>query len=149
MKDRRRYLISIEDKETRAHIMLIAKKMIQMLCEKQRTDALLIVQNLKYANGTMLNQIFTEQQINTLAKGNSISITEAHRWFMCSMRTLNKHIGKFVILAAFPSKQDLVKIERAIQFDSIVVVPNTKEDVDDWVSLYSPEIVSLNSGSKV
>lgn len=68
----------------------VAVKALELLCEKHNSNGLVCVPALKHAEGTVLNRVWSEKHIKSLASGKILKINERHGVSMCSPFTLKK-----------------------------------------------------------
>lgn len=122
----------------------VAVKALELLCERHNSNGLVCVPALKHAEGTVLNRVWSEKYIKSLASGNALKINEHFRVSMCSPFTLKNHHTAPVILALFASKDMIEKVEKVEACKALLVVPWIPEDSASWVKSYAPTVLSLS-----
>lgn len=121
----------------------VAVKALELLCDKHNSNGLVCVPALKHAEGTVLNRVWSEKHIKSLASGKVLKINERHGVSMCSPFTLKNHHSAPIILALFASKDMVEKVEKSWGCKALVVVPWIPEDTESWVKSYAPTVLSL------
>jgi hypothetical protein len=112
------------------------------LCETHKCNALLLVQALKEARSTALNQIFSEAQLKLLEKGHSLNFSSGQSLKMCSPLTLKNHRVDGVIFAVFASESMIEKAEAQPQSKGLIVVTWNNVDANKWQAATSPKVVA-------
>jgi hypothetical protein len=121
----------------------VAVKALELLCEKHNSNGLVCVPALKHAEGTVLNRVWSEKHIKSLASGKVLNINEHHGVSMCSPFTLKSHHSAPIILALFASKDMVEKVENSSGCKALVVLPWIPEDTESWAKSYAPTVLSL------
>ena len=123
----------------------IGVKALELLCEKHNCDGLICMPVLKGAESTVLNQVWSEKHIKSLASGKVLKISEKHSLSMCSPFTLKNHNAAPLILALFASKDIIDKIEKSLGCKALIVIPWIQEDTELWIKTYAPTVLSLTN----
>ena len=63
----------------------IGVEALKVLCEKHKSDGLVLVPALKHAPDTVLNQVWHERQVKLLANGKALKFSASQNVSMCSI----------------------------------------------------------------
>lgn len=116
---------------------------LKVLCEKHKTNSIVLVPALKHAADTVLNQVLSERHVQELARGKTLKLSEQHGVSMCSQATLKNHTSAPVVLALFASAGMIERAEKAWGCKALIVVPWIAADSEQWVTSYAPMILSI------
>lgn len=136
-----RYLVPAFGPEAKA--LAVALAAVAVLCEKHKSDAVIVVPALKDVDTTVLTQVIPEAQLKQLASGNSLGIAGHYKLSMSSKATYRQQRQPKVVFAPFASKELIEMIEGSRDCAALVVVPWNSEDAKAWDTLEGVTILKV------
>ena len=111
------------------------------LCDSNSANGLILIPVKKGFKTTMLDQVFTKEQLSILDKNGVLKTPKGNNIELCSMNTYKNHNRNSVVLALWASKHIIEMVENEIYCNTIVVVPWVEEDTVLWIKNTNPTII--------
>ena len=135
-----RYLIPANGPETEPikTALVLASKLGQNI--RGQVEVVLVTPS-KNIFGTTLESVVGQDVIKVLEKGNSITLSGNISMKLESERTLNVYRSYKILIALYPNKRMLDKIDSIKDCAHTIIVPWTMESIEEWAGTWSPKVI--------
>ena len=111
------------------------------LCDSNSVNGLILVPMKKNFKSSILNQVFSKEQLNILDKNGALKTPKGNSIELCSMNTYKNHNKNPIVLGLWASKNIIEMVENEMYCNTIIVVPWIESDTTEWIKNTKPTVI--------